>query len=77
MGKSATRKSWLNEVEAFEERLEAMKAASGPFSGPMVLRPTSVVQSTLGLLGHRVAPGTVYEKQTRRSWERSSRRRVA
>ena len=70
-------KPWLEEVEAMEEQLEAMKLTAGRLSGAFRKRGGSVVQLTAGLLGKRFPPGSIYQRRIRNAWERSSHQRTS
>ena len=68
---------WLEEVEAVEEQLEALKLAAWRPVRAQRSRASTIVQSTAGLLGKRMPPGPLYERRLRRAWERASRQRTA
>lgn len=77
MTKSASSNSWLEEVEAVEERLEVMKLTAWRLPKSSRSLPPSAVRLTAGLLANRVPPGPVYERRLRRAWERATRRRAS
>ena len=67
----------LQEVEALEEQLQAVKWT---LSAPAMRlheasRIAGIVSRTAGLLGKRVPRGVLYEKRLRRRWRSRSQRR--
>ena len=69
---------WLQEVEAVEERLEALKLTRWRLPAMnRLIPPTSVVRSTAGLLKFLRPSGREYERRLRRTWQRAMRQRAA
>lgn len=68
---------WLNDVELVEEHLEALKLSSAHIFRSSAMPRSSIVRSTAGLLGTRVASGRAYERRLRDAWERATRSRAS
>ena len=68
---------WLQEVEAVEEKLEALKLTQWRL--PVISRshPAGIVRSTSGLLKSWKRSGRAYERGLRRAWQRALRQRTA
>jgi hypothetical protein len=77
MLKSMALKNWMDALEAMEERLEGMKLTAWPSLGEYPGRSGSIVRSTAGLLKGRIPTGVTYQRQIRRLWNVSIRRRAA
>ena len=78
MSKSIPMNSWLEDVEAVEERLETLKS-SAPFMPSFGVRfhPTGIVRATAGFLGKILPPGKVYQRRLRQDWEQNLRTRTS
>ncbi len=70
-------KPWLEEVEAVEEQLEAMKLTAWRIASAVRPKPVSIVRKTSGLLEEQVPPGSVYQRRLRRAWEGAFRQRIS